>query len=399
MTVVQNGTTNGSASSAPTKPAGLDASKLKITLSQNLKPIPPPETLIFGQTTTDHMVFVEYDPVNGWSAPEIKPYGPLNLDPMSSCFQYCPNVFEGMKAYIGPDGKPRLFRPEMNMARMKRSADRVSLPVFDTEELLKIIKRFIEVEARWIPKAKGHSLYIRPTIIGTRASLGVGPSNHAILYVVVSPAGPYFKTGSRAVSLLAVTEHVRAWPGGTGGYKLSLNYAPTFMPQQAAAQKGYDQVLWILGEDKHVTEVGAMNFFVVVKRDDGDLDVLTPPLDGTILPGLTRDSVLKLTAAHPSRTSLPNLPNSLKLYPHEQLLTMSQIIEWSKQGRLLEAFGVGTAVVVVGVGKIGFEGQDIILPQHEGGLGPVSRALYERIVDIQEGKVEWEHWSVPCDEQ
>lgn len=401
MTVLANGTANitMNGDGAPQKLSGLDASKLQLNLSTELKLVPPAETLVFGKVMTDHMLYVTFDPELGWSDPEIKPYGPLSLDPASSCFQYCPNVFEGMKAYLGPDGKPRLFRPDLNMARLKKSAERVALPPFDANELLKLIRRLVQVDSRWIPKAKGHSLYIRPTIIGTRPSLGVAASDHAILYVILSPAGPYFRTGPRPISLLAVGEHVRSWPGGTGGYKLSLNYAPTFMPQQAAAKQGYEQILWLLGEDKRVTEAGAMNFFVVVKRDDGDLDVITPPLDGTILPGLTRDSVLSLTSAHPSQTALPHLPTSLKLHPHEQYITLPQLTEWSKQGRLLEAFGVGTAVVVAAVGRIGYEdgGEDVVLPKYETGLGPVGKALYDKIVDIQEGIVEWNGWSVTCE--
>ncbi|CAL1696843.1 unnamed protein product [Somion occarium] len=385
---------NGSAKQVEHQVSDLD---LKVNLSETLKEIPPPETLTFGQTMTDHMLISTFHPSTGWSDPEIKSYGPLSLDPASSCFQYSTNVFEGMKAYIGPDGKPRLFRPTLNMARMTRSAGRVALPPFDTDELLKLIKKLVQLESRWIPRTKGYSLYVRPTIIGSRATLSVGPSDHAILYVICSPTGPYFRTGHKPVSLLAVDEHVRSWPGGTGGYKLALNYAPTLMPQQLAAKLGYDQCLWLLGEDKRVTEVGAMNFFVVVKRDDGDLDVITPPLDGTILPGVTRDSTLALVAAHPSRTVLPNLPASTKLYAREHQLTMHELAELAQQDRLLEAFGVGTAAVVAGVGRIGFQGKDINLPPHESGLGPIGRALYDRIVDIQEGKFEWEGWSVVCD--
>lgn len=379
--------------------AELDASKLKITRcdSDKLKAIPPPESLVFGQITTDYMLTVSYDPESGWSAPEIKPYGPLVLDPISSCFQYCPNVFEGMKAYMGPDGKPRLFRPEMNMARMKKSIERVALPSLDTNELLKLIKILVQLESRWIPTLKGYSLYVRPTMIGTRPSLGVAASDHALLYIVCSPTGPYFRTGPKALSILAVGEHVRSWPGGTGQYKLSLNYAPTFMPQREAAQLGYEQILWLFGDDAQITEAGAMNFFVVVKRDDGDLDVITPALDGTILPGVTRDSTLSLLAAHPSKTSLPNIPNTLKLYAHERKVTMSELVAWANDGKLVESFGVGTAVIVGGIGRIGYQGKDVVFPKYEGGLGPIGAALYQRITDIQEGRVEWEHWSAVCE--
>ncbi|EAU93503.2 branched-chain-amino-acid transaminase [Coprinopsis cinerea okayama7 len=392
---------NGSSSSpgAPTKVVGnapLDASKLVVTLAKTLKPLPDPESLVFGQTKTDHMLTVHYNPKTGWQTPEIRPYANLELDPMSSCFQYCPNVFEGMKAYIGPDGEPRLFRPERNMERMAQSAARVALPPFDTSALLELIKQLVRVEKRWIPTQPGYSLYIRPTIIGTRDALGVSASDSALIYAVVTPAGPYFKGESRAISLLAVSETVRAWPGGTGGYKLGLNYAPGFAPQREALQKGYDQILWLLGDK--ITEVGAMNVFVIVKRDDGDLDAFTPPLDGTILPGLTRASVLQLLQAHtsPSHTfNLPNTPSSLKIHTTERVLTMSEIVAWSEQGKLLEVFGVGTAVVVCPVGKIGYEGKDMTLPRHEGGLGPVAKAVSDAIISIQTGRQEFEGWSVP----
>jgi len=260
-----NGGAHDQAKSVP-RPADLDVSKLKITLTDAPKPIPPPETLTFGSTFTDHMLIMSYTPSSGWSAPEIKPYGPICLDPASSCFQYSTNVFEGMKAYIGPDGKPRLFRPDLNMARMKRSADRIALPSFDTDALLTLTKRLVEIESHWIPTLTGCSLYVRPTIIGTRANFGVAASDSALLYVVCSPSGPYFRGGARQISLLAVNETVRAWPGGTGGYKLASNYASTLKPAQLAEQQGYNQVLWLLGDN--ITEAGAMNFFVVVKRDD-----------------------------------------------------------------------------------------------------------------------------------
>jgi len=297
------------------------------------------------------------------------------------------------KAYLGPDGKARLFRPELNVARLARSAARVALPSFDEQALLTLIKTLVNVDSRWIPKPHGYSLYIRPTIIGTRASLGVTASDSAMLFVVLTPTGPYFRTPA-ALSLLAVGENVRAWPGGTGGHKLGVNYAPSFLPQQIAAKQGYEQCLWLLGDN--VTEAGAMNFFVILKRDDGDLDIVTPPLDGTILPGLTRASCMALAAAHPSKTSLPNLPN-IRLHMHERPFTMRDLMQWSAQGKLLEAFGAGTAVIIAPVGRIGFDGKDLVLPQYEGAYGPVSKALWERIVDIQQGKVEWEGWSVPCE--
>ncbi|KIM47308.1 hypothetical protein M413DRAFT_440756 [Hebeloma cylindrosporum] len=390
---ILNSTTNGTAP----HPAELDASKLIVTKAE-LKPIPPLESLVFGETKTDHMLVINYAPGTGWSAPEIKPYGPLSLDPMSSCFQYCPNVFEGMKAYIGPNGEPRLFRPKDNMERLARSAARVALPPFDPKELLVLIKELIKIESRWIPKLPGYSLYIRPTIIGTRPALGVAASDSACIYVIVTPAGPYFRDATKGISLLAVGESVRSWPGGTGGHKLGLNYAPGFLPQRIASKQGYDQVLWLLGEEERVTEVGAMNFFLVVKREDGDVDLITPPLDGTILPGLTRASTLALAEAHSAgKITLPGVPASVKLHTHERPLTMREIDALSTEGRVLEVFGVGTAVVVAPVSRIGWAGKDIVLPVQKQGLGPIGSGMWKMIVDIQTGKVPFEDWSVVCD--
>ncbi|KAI0042133.1 branched-chain amino acid aminotransferase II [Auriscalpium vulgare] len=381
----------------PTPHSDIDPSRLTITLvpEDKLKEIPHADDLIFGQLFTDHMLYLEYDPASGWSAPEIRPYGPLTLDPASSCFQYCTNVFEGMKAYLGPDGVPRLFRPKLNMARMAKSAARVALPPFDTDAFLVLLQKLIAIDARWIPRARGHSLYLRPTLIGTRPGLGVTASTHASLYVIMSPAGPFFRTPA-GISLYAVSDHVRSWPGGTGGHKLGLNYAPGFHPQRLAAEKGYQQVLWLLGDT--ITEAGAMNFFIALKREDGHLDIVTPPLDGTILPGVTRASVLSLLNAHPSATSLPHLSNSLRLYTHERPITMPELVAWSASGQLVEAFCVGTAVVVNAISRIGWEERDIVLPSYGGDhIGPVVRALWERLVDIQEGRVEWEGWSVTCE--
>ncbi|KAF8911396.1 aminotransferase [Mucidula mucida] len=370
----------------------LDASKLTITIAENLLPIPEPETLGFGQIHTDHMLTVSFNPTTGWSAPEIKPYTPVTLDPMSSCLQYATNIFEGMKAYIGPNGEARLFRPDQNVARLAKSAERVVLPSFDQEELLKLIQKLVALEKRWIPVKEGYSLYIRPTMIGTSPGLNLVPSNNALLYVVLSPAGPFFRSGLRPLALLGVKDNVRAWPGGTGAYKLSLNYSPAFLPQRLATKKGYDQILWLLGDV--VTEAGAMNFFVILKRDDDDgIDVVTPALDGTILPGITRSSCLTLCKAHGESAIFEGLP---KMHVVEKRITMNDLKAWNEGGKLLESFAVGTAVIVAPVGKIGHDSGDLILPTFEAGLGPVGSALWRRLLDIQEGKSEWENWSVVC---
>jgi branched-chain amino acid aminotransferase len=193
-----------------------------------------------------------------------------------------------------------------------------------------------------------------------------------------------------------VSETVRAWPGGTGGHKLGLNYAPGFLPQRLAAKQGYDQILWLLGDDDKVTEVGAMNFFMAAKRADGDVDIITPPLDGTILPGITRASTITLAQAHTSgKITLPGVPSTLKLHVHERPLTMAEVASISDEERLLEAFGVGTAVIVAPVGRIGWKGRNLILPEYEGGLGPIGQGVWTLLTDIQTGKVAFDDWSVP----
>ncbi|KAN0138843.1 branched-chain amino acid aminotransferase II [Lactarius tabidus] len=385
----------------------VDPSRLTITLAATLKKLPDPETLVFGEVMTDHMLYMDFAPERGWSPPEIKPYGPLSLDPACSCFQYCPSVFEGMKAYLGPDGVPRLFRPKLNMERMARSAERVALPAFDAGALLILIKRLVAIESRWIPRARGCSLYIRPTLIGTRPSLGVSASTHAALYVILSPTGPYIRDpNGKGLSLLAMSDQIRAWPGGTGGFKLGLNYAAGFPAQRVAAALGYQQLLWILGET--VAEAGAMNIFAVFERPDGVLDVVTPPLDGTILPGVTRASVLALLSHHPPTAALPLLPADVRVHAEERTLTMSELFAASAAGTLREVFCVGTAAVVIPTARIGWqrprpgentgremEVVEIVLPS-AGGSGSLAQALWQRLVDIQEGRIEWEGWGVPC---
>lgn len=419
MTLQESASLNTSGISLPTAGAqvlrnapssslsDVDPSQLTITLAATQKKLPDPETLVFGEVMTDHMLYMDFAPERGWSPPEIKPYGPLSLDPACSCFQYCPSVFEGMKAYLGPDGVPRLFRPKLNMERMARSAERVALPAFDADALLTLIKRLVAIESRWIPRARGCSLYIRPTLIGTRPSLGVSASTHAALYVILSPTGPYIRDpNGKGLSLLAMSDQIRAWPGGTGGFKLGLNYAAGFPAQRVAAALGYQQLLWILGET--IAEAGAMNVFAVFERPDGELDVVTPPLDGTILPGVTRDSVLALLSHRPPKAVLPLLPADVRIHTAERPLTMSELLAASAAGTLREVFCVGTAAVVIPAARIGWrrprpgentgtemEVVDIVLPL-AGGSGSLAQALWQRLVDIQEGRVEWEGWGVPC---
>ncbi|KAJ9093556.1 hypothetical protein QFC21_006397 [Naganishia friedmannii] len=416
----------------------LDASKLTITRSEKNSKLPEDLKFVWGATFTDHMLIIHHSPTEGWLDPQIVPYGPLQLDPASACLHYAPALFEGMKAYRSaqPGAKPLLFRPDMNMARMKRSAARVRLPDFDGEELIKLIKKLIEVDQHMIPPPP-YALYIRPTMIGTRPTLGVAPSSHAMIYVILSPVGPFFPTkpaapapalpipngesiaytnGSSAepttsseitysaqfspIALLATTSATRSWPGGVGEFKLAGNYAPCFAPQQKALAKGYQQNLWCL--EGRISEAGQMNMFCVFKRGEGEVEVTTPRLDGTILPGVTRDSVLALLRAHAANASgtdkLEAIPADWKITVSERDIDLSELVTEARAGNLLEVFGTGTAAILCPVNRIGLEdgSDDLMMPSFSGGLGPVARGVYEKISSIQQGDIPGHQWTVEC---
>ncbi|XP_074936418.1 branched-chain-amino-acid aminotransferase, mitochondrial-like isoform X2 [Phalacrocorax aristotelis] len=271
------------------------AAELEVERSRSPKAKPEPRDLLFGRVFTDHMLTVEWAQGSGWGRPRICPFQELRLHPAASALHYAVELFEGMKAFRGADDKIRLFRPELNMERMGRSAERVCLPAFDGAELLECIRALVRLEQEWVPRSEHASLYIRPTFIGTEPSLGVAPPGRALLFVILCPVGPYFPGGHFSpVGLLADPSHVRAWPGGAGHCKLGGNYGPTIALQRAAQARGCQQVLWLHGPQRLLTEVGTMNLFVFWHREDGELELVTPPLDGLILPGVTRQSLLEL---------------------------------------------------------------------------------------------------------
>ncbi|KAG6832201.1 hypothetical protein H0H92_004166 [Tricholoma furcatifolium] len=318
--------------------------------------------------------------------------GLLPCTARSTVLHYAQTIFEGMKAYRREDGKVTLFRPDMNMKRMNNSAERLALPTFDGDALLHLIKDLIRIDKHWIPKEPGHSLYIRPTLIGTQRAIGVSPPTEALLFVICSPVGPYYPKGFKPVALYGTTEYIRAAPGGTGAYKLGVNYAPGVMPQRDAATKGYVQNLWLHGPEHYLTEVGTMNMFVVFKKDNGAYELVTPPLDGMILPGVTRDSVLTLARDHVSgKYELPNLP--AKLIVSERPVTMKEVKEASASGNLVELFGAGTAAVISPVDRIGYLGEDVRIPTEADGMGPISRPIWKELVGRQTGTIPSE-WSV-----
>jgi len=318
------------------------------------------------------------------------PYGPLSLEPSCTVFHYAQTLFEGMKAYRNEQGKVTLFRPDMNMKRMVTSAKRIALPTFNGDALLELIKTLIRKDKRWIPQEPGYSLYVRPTLIGTQRAIGVGPPNEALLFVICSPVGPYYPQGFKPVALYGTTEYIRAAPGGTGGYKLGANYAPGVVPQKEAAEKGYVQNLWLHGPEHYLTEVGTMNMFVAFKTKDGQTELVTPPLDGMILPGVTRDSVLCL-----ARERINGLPKDLIV--SERPVTMKEVKEASQNGRLVELFGAGTAAVISPVDRIGYMGEDILIPTGKDGMGPISRVIWKELVGRQVGSIPSD-WSVTVSE-
>ncbi|CCG82256.1 Branched-chain-amino-acid aminotransferase [Taphrina deformans PYCC 5710] len=364
--------------------ASLNAGNISIQKTDSPKTKSDKTTLKFGHEFSDHMLACEWDSTSGWAKPKITPYQPLALDPATCVFHYGFSCFEGMKAYKDKAGRVRLFRPDMNMARLHRSGLRIALPAFDQAELVKAIAEFVKVDRDWIPEGKGYSLYLRPTFIGTQKTLGIGPTGSALIYVIASPVGPYYPSGFKAVSLWATTEQVRAWPGGFGDAKLGGNYAPCVTAQTMAAAKGYEQNLWLHGKEHNVGEVGTSNLFVVWVNEEGEREIITAPLDGTILPGVTRDSILAL-----ARERLPEYRVT------ESLFTMSRVARAAEEGRLLEVFGAGTAVVTSPVKRIHYDGVDITVPLQEGKeAGPIAEKMVDWITAIQYGEEPSHPWTV-----
>jgi len=299
---------------------------------------------------------------------------------------YALECFEGMKAYVDAEGRPRLFRPDMNMARMNHSLKRLYMPGFEEDQFLELIKETVWLDQDWIPRGEGFSLYLRPTSISTHRFLGVGPSKASKLYMIMSPVGPYYPEGFKSVRLLADSKNTRAWPGGTGDTKIGGNYAPTIAPQMDAAARGYTQVLWLFGPHHEVTEVGTMNLFVHWKNEDGVDEVITAPLDGTILPGVTRDSIIQLCHEEGLKVS-------------ERMYTMPELAKACDEGRVYEAFGCGTAAVVSPVNTICYESKDYTVPvEKEHDAGALALRMWKRLTDIQYGRAEGPPgWSVIID--
>lgn len=341
--------------------------------------LPPLDTLQFGHTFTSHMLTCNWSRGGGWEAPVIDKYQNLSLSPAASSLHYALQCFEGMKAYRRKDGKVFLYRPDMNARRMIRSSTRLEMPGFDPEQFVETIKKLVWVDRDWIPQERGYSLYVRPTMIATERCLGVAAPETAMFFVILSPVGPYYKEGFKPIKLLADKNNVRAWDGGVGDYKVGANYGPTIRPQRMAGEKGYSQVLW-LGPGDTVTEVGSMNMLFYWTNEAGEKEVVTAPLDGTVLPGVTRDSVLTL------------LKEWGECKVTERQVTIHEVIKAVQEGRMHEAFGTGTAAVISLVNGISYDDVEYPIPVADKD-GGVALRLLDTIQGIQMGDIEHK-WSV-----
>jgi branched-chain amino acid aminotransferase len=342
---------------------------ITVTLAKEKKPKPDPSTLVFGKVFTDHMFMMDYSVDKGWHDAQILPYQPITLDPASVIFHYGQAVFEGLKAYLTKEGKVLLFRPEKNMERLNKSNDRLCIPEIDEEFALNALKQLINIDKEWIPNGEGTSLYIRPFIISTQPFLGVAASISYKFMIILSPVGSYYKEGVKPVKIFVENEYVRAVAGGTGSAKTAGNYAASLKAQQIATEKGYSQVLWLDGvEKKYIEEVGAMNVFFKINGE-----VVTPQLNGSILEGVTRSSIMELLQYW-------NIPVT------ERKVTIAEIFEAHKKGELEEAFGTGTAAVISPIGEFFWNEEKIVL--NNGETGELATKLYDTITNIQNGRQE-----------
>ncbi|KAF9873246.1 hypothetical protein CkaCkLH20_09409 [Colletotrichum karsti] len=380
----------------------LNASNLEINLSQTLKRVPEPGTpeLWAQNICSDHMVTARWTEEHGWETPRIQPFGNISLSPAASCLHYATQCFEGMKVFRGHDDKLRLFRPDKNMKRLAMSAKRVSLPEFNENEAVELIKALVRIDGpRWLPKGrKGNFLYIRPALIGSGTQIGIQIPKEALLMVMMV-AWPDFSSDippgvlEKPQGLRLMTSEngaVRAWPGGFGHAKVGANYGPSFLALQNCRKRGYDQILWVLGDDAQVTEAGSSNFFVVVKnKETGKRELITPPLeDGIILEGVTRQSTLELAREHFSN----------ELAVKEDRFTMYDLkLAWEEE-RIQEAFVTGTAFFITPVSKIHFDGKEWDIPVNmtNGGFS-VARSIKSLLEGIMYGPRSHE-WGILVEE-
>ena len=340
--------------------------KIRFVRNENSSPKPKDEELGFGNIFTDHMFVMDYDVDKGWYDPRIIPYGPFEMEPSSMVFHYGQAIFEGLKAYRNDKGEIVTFRPMDNFHRMNRSAKRICMPEIDVDFAWEALKTLLNIEKDWVPSAKGTSLYIRPFMIATDPFLGVRPSNTYKFFIILCPVGSYYPEGINPVKIYVEDKYSRVARGGTGEAKVAGNYAASLLSAEKAKDKGYSQVLWLDAADHtFVEEVGAMNMFFKI-----DGKIVTAPLDGSILPGITRDSVIKL-AKHMGYTV------------EERRISIEEVFEAYEKGTLEEMFGTGTAAVVSPVGLLGWKDKIIDLGLDR--IGEFTKLMYDTLTGIQYG--------------
>jgi branched-chain amino acid aminotransferase len=327
------------------------------------------KTLGFCKLFTDRMFTMEYSEVDGWNNPEIKKFQPFQLLPSALVLHYAQEIFEGLKAFRGRSGDINLFRPEMNARRFNRSASRVCMPALPENDFLESVQALVRLEQRWIPNERGAALYVRPFMFASDNTLGVRASSNYIYCVILSPVGPYYQEGFNPVSLYVSDELTRAAKGGLGEAKTGANYAASLLAGRVAREQGCAQVLWLDGaEHRYVEEVGAMNIFFVHEGK-----IVTPELNGSILAGITRDSILALGAR-------------LGLKTEEKRISIDEVIGGITTGAITEIFGAGTAASISPVGSLRYRGQDYIVNNRA--VGPISQKLYDTLLGIQYGEQE-----------
>ncbi len=339
----------------------------------------------FGKYFTDHMVRIDWDAAQGWHDARLVPYGPLAIDPATNVLHYGQAIFEGLKAYRHADGSIKTFRPDANAARFQRSAARMAMPELPTDLFIESLQALVEVDEAWVPADPEKSLYLRPFMISTEVGLGVRPANRYAFLLIASPAGAYFAGGVHPVSVWLSTEYVRASPGGTGAAKFAGNYAASLLAQQQAAAKGCDQVVWLDAvERRWIEEMGGMNMYFVFGRG-ADARIMTPQLTGTLLAGVTRDSLLRVAA-------------SLHIPATEDRISVEQWREGCASGELTEVFACGTAAVITPVGSVKSAAGEWIIG--DGEPGPVTMRLRDELLGIQGGTIadpaKWMHTLIPA---
>lgn len=324
----------------------------------------------FGAVFSDHMAVLEYNSRDQqWGIPHITPYDDFNCPPSLIGLHYGQSVFEGMKAFPTAGNTVEMFRPEMHIDRLNRSCRRLCIPEFNKEVFLETLQTLLNIDRKWVPRKRGNALYIRPIVFGTDEHLGVRPSESYTCLIITSPVGAYYKEGINPVSLTTNPEYTRAARGGTGGVKASCNYGSTLLPAQKAKEQGYTQILWLDGNEyRYVEEVGTMNIFFKFKDK-----LVTPPAEGTILPGVIRDSVIQIA-------------RSWEIPVEERRISIDEIFESHSNGSLEEIFGSGTAAVISPVGKITHNGRTLETDMDK--PGPFAQKMYDSITAIQYGEKE-----------